>query len=125
MKFRLAAISALTLSNFCSTASCLAADWSNIAQGANSTIFIDTSSIQRNGQIVRYWTRTENVKAKNGWKADVTLEESNCATGQKRYIQITIYREDGTIDTTSTAGEWRYAVPETIGYSVLQYVCGS
>ena len=69
------------------------ADWVEVSKSedGNATIYIDRSSIRITGPIRRYWERKDFIKNPDSWKQAMVLTEQNCATGQWRTLQFTIY----------------------------------
>lgn len=104
----------------------LAANWVKVAtrDDQSSTVYIDTSTIKSNGSIRRYWERTVYVDDPDGWKESRVLAEINCATDQKRALQIATYRVDGNNSSFPlSAVDWIYIVPGTIGEISQNFVC--
>ena len=101
------------------------ADWVEVSKSddGTQTLYIDRSSIRITGPIRRYWERTDYLNDRKGWKQDVTLFETNCTTGQRRILQLIVYKVDGTNESASD-GTWKYVAPDTIGAAALDYVCG-
>lgn len=104
-----------------------AAEWVLAGEGGTSKtkIYVDVTSIKRTGLIITYWTRTEYVNDKRGWKRDLSLIEANCTTGQKRDLQTAVYYENGTSDSSSSPSRWRYVVPDSVGKMELDLACSN
>jgi hypothetical protein len=102
-----------------------AADWVWVGEtDSGNATYVDRSSIKSTGSIRRYWTRADYVNDPDDWKSDKTLLESNCATGQYRFLQVTIYMVDGTNESHSYPSDpWEYVVPDTLGGTAHDYVC--
>lgn len=115
-----AAISAMTLV----PSPAFAANWVAIVRTDTMFVEIDSTSINRTGETVRFWSRITYTSEANGWAKDVTLEEANCKTGQSRNVQITVYFVDGSNRTTGSPGPWRYVTPGTVGKESFDFVCG-
>jgi hypothetical protein len=108
------------------------AEWYPIArnQGKTFTIFVKLDSIQKNGDIARYWILEENsdsLAIKDGYKSSKSLEETNCKTRMRRTLSDTFYKssmgQGEVIASGNKAGDWRHIVPESIAESILIFVC--
>ena len=103
------------------------ADWVKVSESDDGTItsYVDRSSIRITGPIRRYWKRADYVNDPDGWEQTKTLYENNCATGQTRLLQLTVYKVDGTIQTTpASVDPWTYVAPGTVGATIHNYACG-
>ena len=102
------------------------ADWVLVSKGANGTnYFIDRSSISITGPIRRYWERWDFVNDPKGWKQMKLLQEANCASGQVRTLQVSVYMVDGTNSgVTAPDQSWQYVTPDTVGSTLHDSVCG-
>lgn len=104
----------------------LAADWVYAASTATGfSMDVDRSSIHRSGDTVQYWQRTTyHPKNLPAWEKYVILIEGNCATGQSRELQITVFKLDGSVSSTeSNPGQWTYNPPESISEATLKVAC--
>lgn len=102
-------------------------DWVAVSQSDDSafTTYIDVSSINITGSIRRFWERRDYVNNPKGWKQAKVLKEANCASGQSRKLQFTIYFANGTNAGGAAPDQsWEYVVPDTVGGTVQDYVCG-
>lgn len=86
-------------------------------------VSVDRSSIRITGPIRRYWTRTDYVNHREGWKQIKALYESNCATGQSRLLQIAYYKVGGTTGSgTDEPSPWKYFITAPVMQDVHDYV---
>lgn len=103
----------------------LAADWVLVGTAVDEsiTLYIDTSSIKSNGSIRRYWQRIEEVNDPKV-KTTLALYESNCATDQRRRLQLIIYLVDGTNESYPNLSKpWAYVAPGTGTEVAHNFVC--
>ena len=123
---RTALIAALLL--LTATPALAEADWVKVVDSADGnlrTIYVDGSSIRASGAVRRYWARADWVKHPKGWKQTKTLSEDNCATGQTRILQLSVYKVDGTRKAhPASVGPWDYVTPGTVGAAIHNYACG-
>ncbi|MBK6721393.1 MAG: hypothetical protein IPG62_16375 [Sphingomonadales bacterium] len=104
----------------------LAADWVLVERSADQqdTSYVDKSSIIASGSIRRYWARTDFISNPDGWQRVLALWENNCATGENRLLQATVYKVDGSNNSVPTSGaQWQYVTPETVEDSIHKYIC--
>ena len=102
------------------------ADWVQVAKNEDGTRteYIDRSSISITGPIRRFWIRTDYVNEPHGYKQMRSLGEDNCASGQWRQLQNTVYKVDGTnTGPMVTDQSWSYVTPGTMGAAEHDYVC--
>ena len=102
------------------------ADWVWVSESKHQKdeTYVDRSSIRVTGTIRRYWQRRDYMNSVSGWKKTMALYENNCATGQKRLLQVTGYKADGVSETeTGNLSLWEYITPDTVEQNVHDYVC--
>lgn len=93
--------------------------------------YIDLASVAEGNEPThkRYWATTVYERpwpiATGGEvRSLISLMEVNCRTSQTRNLQITAYdRNQRSVQTSSEAAEWRYAVPDTVSWFSLRLVC--
>ena len=124
MKARSSLSAALLL--FIATPALAEADWALVSSSGNGTnsIYVDRSSIRITGPIRRYWKRVDIVNNPKDWAKTMVLNEDNCATGQNRVLQLTVYNVDGTNESRAVDGEtWKYVPLGSVSKDVHDYVC--
>ena len=94
-------------------------------------IYIDKSTIKRNGDIVKSWILFDYVKVQRSdddfYQSSKTYTEFNCAEEMLRITYDISYAqhngEGRVVSTNNNPGKWSPAVPGTSGMSVLKSVC--
>ena len=124
MKFiKFTAIAALTLASFGLHAQTnLDANWALVETTDTVDFYIDTTSIKRSGDIVTAWSANTIKDKKMSAKS---LKEYNCKTKQERRLTGTIYKKQNFTGETfpMEKKDWDYVVRESIGETVLDFVC--
>ena len=106
----------------------MAADWVlvNAAPAGNKIFYIDQDSIRTmpNGN-KRAWERGNwSEPDQEGDTGYLALSEYDCREGRKRELQSTWFKREAITGNYNIISEWSYVVaPETIGESLLNYVC--
>jgi hypothetical protein len=101
-----------------------AAEWVRSGWNADQTSYVDVSSFRRDGNVVRAWEKAIYSATNNrNWREARTLSEFDCSSKQTRILTITVYFKDGKVETESAGTDWRYVVPDTVGDSILDFVC--
>ena len=103
------------------------AEWVPVAPNEEYVIYVDPSTIRKNGNLTRYWELTSLKKANQfGWSNRV-LQEVNCWEGKRRSLQNTFYSEpmgEGSrVGPEDGEKPWRFLAPGTNGDRVLKFVC--
>jgi hypothetical protein len=101
------------------------ADWVYTDKTVDGTMtqYVDRSSIQRTGDIVQAWQRTDYVNDNSGAKKTVTFFENDCTMHRSRWLSSTVYYENGDIKQVSSPSDWLFAAPETMGERFEKFVC--
>lgn len=91
--------------------------------------YIDTETVERNGDIVRAWIKTdykgENVIVDYG----IGLSEVDCKGKRHRVIQGTDYWPDGSVAASMGQGPWQPIIPslkaedKSFGEMMLENLC--
>ena len=112
--------------SFIATAALAEATWVAVvkAEDGASVVYVDSSSIRITGSKRLYWQRQDYVNDPSGSEKTLQFSESNCATGQNRGLQFTIYYVDGTTSSSTSEEQWRYVTPGSLREGVHNYVCG-
>jgi hypothetical protein len=119
MKFVLSVLAAVLMA-----APTSAADWVRSEVTIDQTSYVDSASLRRAGDVVRAWEKTTYPPTNpKKWKEVKSLSEFDCASRQSRVLTLTVYFTDGNNETENKVTEWKYVVPETVGESILDFVC--
>lgn len=129
MKIRhvLIALAGITLSS-----AALASDWYYIgASGkkpSRNVILIDKAGMRGTGSIVRAWDIVYRESSEGGIRYTKTLEEYNCSERSSALISATNFGNDNEVMDSYTWNpaerETKYASPDSVGDTVLSFVCG-
>lgn len=108
----------------------LAANWVKVATSNNGDVFlVDSQSIQRKGNVVTLWLKTNNaVRSKHGDLSTKVQHSINCATRDHRVLYYFFYDDLDNMgkitDTFSTQDStWKPIPPDSVIDLVLKYVC--
>lgn len=96
---------------------------------AGDSIYLDPTTIRRNGTIRRVWALT-NLKQRDPQDGEMSrrsLVEYDCKEERTRTIQQTLHAEQNAlgnvIRTSNLPGAWEFIAPGTIGDTALKFVC--
>lgn len=91
-----------------------------------SAYFIDSYSVVRSGETVRFRTSTifENITQERDWDRSITTREGNCTTKSSTIVENRIYARGALIETVTTRGNTVTHGPESLMRAVLNMVCG-
>jgi hypothetical protein len=93
----------------------------------HSVSFIDDSSVQRHGGIVRYWEdeRFNQEVGNDRFRVNrlVALKEVNCTERKVRELASSGYLNSEFSIDMQPLGKWEYAVPDTNEYGKIDHVC--
>jgi len=93
-------------------------EWTYVGESTDDTAyFLKLGSLSKSSLTIRVWSKT----VKKEETESMTLWEFDCVTGKLRSVQSTDY-EDGAGFTTR-GRTWKYAVPESMGESLLEAAC--
>jgi len=105
------------------------ASWVLVSRNVSDTeVYVDPSTIRREGRIRRYWDLTNYPSARsNGALSGRYLMEVDCQEQRARILQSASFTGPmlgGTmISRSSNPGGWDYVAPRTQGAEVMRYVC--
>ena len=110
-----------------------AANWEMVGQTGDMTIYADKNAAIRSEGKVRMWSLSDfkTIQTQEGLKpylSDISLYEYDCAERKSRLLQTTsrlgnMGNGEVAESITMTNPKWRYAVPDSIGESVLNAAC--
>ena len=93
-------------------------EWTYVGESTDDTAyFLKLGSLSKSGPNIRVWSKT----VKKEVTVSMTFWEFDCANDKLRSVQSTDY-EDGSGSTTG-GRTWKYAVPESMGESLLEAAC--
>lgn len=123
----------LTLASllFLGAAPAVAADWhfenAGTAEARYFVIFIDASTVQRHGNLVRYWIDERFSKSSGDGSIQanrfVQFQEADCSEHKRRIISENAYLDDVFVLDTQPEGKWEYQAPDTNGYGEIDRIC--
>ncbi len=111
----------------------LAADWVKVGGSSKLDLYVDRTSITRDGPRVQALLRTEwkepQQAARMTYRSSLAHDEFDCDEGKSRTLELTLYPErdlGGEAVRTGIApsARWRYAGPATMAENTLKAVCG-
>ena len=111
--------------------------WAEVGSGNDTTVYVDTQSVRRNGSKVRIWLKWLYTSApetsgypKKKYLAEKALDIYNCTERSSATLQIIRYANaDASGEVVESLSipeskiEYRDLAPETIGERILNYVC--
>jgi hypothetical protein len=108
------------------------ADWTKVGVEDESTIYTDTSTIRKKGDLIKIWSLYDFKEAKNmSGKTYLSMEkqyEIDCAKGLTRAMYIIYYAqkmgggEKGAFDYPPK--QWQPVAANSAGESILKSACG-
>jgi len=121
-----------TLLLACGTAQ--ASDWVSLGKTDNGKVevLVDLSSIRVAGQIRRAWVkqihasqaaRGHGINANKWIASEVDFNSFNCGEETMSIGVGNYYYEDGTNSVDSSVVAWGPVAPDTVGHTLLQFIC--
>lgn len=109
-----------------------AADWTTLGDVGNATLFVDRTTISRQGDMVTMWSLSElKAPATAGTATYVSLkrqDEFDCKGSRMRGLQIAAYAKpmaEGTaVASEKGTANWLPVPPQSIGERLWQVACG-
>ena len=106
----------------------LAEHWVFVVGGERANLYIDPISVEEVGYYKRARERMDTLDPSSEVARDVTLREFDCTGRRGRDLQFTTYYRTGettggVIGDDGFDGDWYDLEPESLGMSVLDYVC--
>ena len=104
------------------------AEWVRIGVTDNMTMYVDPYSIRQNNNLRRVWDLQDlKRRAPNGEMSRRGLMEFDCKEERMRTIHVSMLSgpmaSGEVISSIDSPSDWRYIPPETVGASVLEFVC--
>jgi len=105
-----------------------AADWVIVDRNTDGDLFFDKSSLQRDGDSVTFWVKVNyKERGTNGDLSAKVQETVNCRRREKimRYIMTFDDIDNGgrLINSGDPKDKWKPIAPETVNWSIMQFVC--
>lgn len=110
-----------------------AAEWVKVGGSSKLDLYVDRSSITRQGPRVQADMRTEwkepQEAARMTYRSSLARDEFDCDQGKSRTLELTLYPEsnlggDAVRTGIAPSARWRYAGPATMAENTLKAVCG-
>ena len=104
-------------------------EWIRIiaSEGGNDTFYVNTNSIKKNNGYVYWWEMRDSLKPdKFGDMSDKTYGQVDCDSMRYQYLQMTFFKHsmgEGEGETHTPESGWRYAPPDSVGETLLDFVC--
>lgn len=107
----------------------IAATWVRVASdNLGAVYYIDSESIRRTGDIVRYWLRVDySNDATIAWRETKSYYKADCAAWTLLELQQTNYDARGFVvgsQAWSDYGAMRQIIPDSTGEAAAEYACG-
>jgi hypothetical protein len=114
-----------------SVAPSLTGDWHVLYLGRtgnlHSVSFIDNSSVQRHGDVVRFWEDQRFNQGVGNQRFHinrlVSLKEVDCVERKVRELTSEGFSDSEFTMDMEPSGKWAYAVPDTNEYGKIDHVC--
>lgn len=93
--------------------------------------YADADSVASRSEDIRrgwIWQFNSTGAPRDAGAKFVMLEEANCRTNELHSLQFNFYDATGTFQPTQseqTAEAWSYVTPDTLGESLLQFLCST
>jgi hypothetical protein len=108
------------------------AEWTQVGRTVEATVFVDTSTIQRSGQMSKMWTLTNFAKPEEiegrTHRSSKAQFEYDCKAMRSRVMAVFMYAlpdGKGTVNHAASGAEpWYPVVPNSISSSVWKIACG-
>lgn len=104
------------------------AEWVKFDSNVNGVFYADPTTIRKDGQFRRVWViRDLNKRDKDGKMSVRILNEYDCKDERARGVSFSSHSEPmagGKLLTSfNEPTKWNYISPETVGESMLDFVC--
>lgn len=108
------------------------ANWIKVATSSRGdTLFVDALSIQRDGNVVTFWTKTNYAtRTQYGDLSSKVQESINCKSRENKRM-FSMYYDDfdnqGKVTSSGKVADqsWNPIPPETINDAIRRFVCKS
>jgi hypothetical protein len=125
-KLLLICLSALSISAFAQSHEGLGYGWTFVTESnAGTKLYINTNTLERNGDIAKIWTATI-AERENHY--DKSLTEIRCKAKEARSRTVVIYKNNEFKDIKSNHNlpnsEWHSVIPDTLNDLVRIISCG-
>jgi hypothetical protein len=132
MPARLILIRFMILALLAPAPSAFAADWQKVGGSSKLDVYVDRSSITREGARVQALIRTEwkepQDAARMTYRSSLAHDEFDCDAGRSRTLELTLYADSNLAGEAVRTGvapsaRWSYAGPATMAENTLKAVC--
>jgi hypothetical protein len=109
-----------------------ASTWQLVSSDVKNEDYVDTTTIRVSGHIRSAWIKAvfapsamRDPRGTSGWVDHfVALRQYNCADETERTVEITMYLNDGTNNSTqATTTAWRSVRPDSLDKGVMDFIC--
>ena len=105
------------------------AEWSYVANTDSFTAYLDFSTLRKTPNGFRVWDlHNYNTRPSGGALSVSGLIECDCKEERIKTLQESHYSgimgHGEVLKSSNTAGQWEYAMPESIAEALLKAVCG-
>ena len=105
------------------------AEWKLISFGPETEYYLDPATVKGVGSVRRVWELSNERfnSASKPYRSVRSLNEYECKEGKVRTIQMTAFEGQMALSmpavTITTASDWTFVAPNTIGEVFLRWVC--
>lgn len=103
------------------------AEWTFVNNVDGDLIYIDTSSIEKNGNLVRIWEKIEFAKNPSGLGSGRQHVEYDCKNQKLRTLSFQTFSGNnlsGNVrHSENKYSDWRFVPPQTTNFAKLQFLC--
>lgn len=123
------------VATFASMQAC-AAEWIKVSDEMPLTVYVDFESIRGEGKFVYAWERyqynkeqTSNTPNGKPYRAALIFGSYNCEAKTYASLRFVTFSDEQRkqlaedLETPKEAARHKAVIPETLGFSVLEYVC--
>jgi hypothetical protein len=104
-------------------------EWVRVTSSDNgeSEHWIDSTSLQRKGDVVSYRERAEINDSDTDWESVIALSQINCTTNLVHPVQLIVTYTNGKTETVDNPdpSDWNEIQPDSVGSDIRDYVCKS
>lgn len=101
------------------------AEWRLASTGPHASAYVDTASLKRNGDVVRFWSDYVELHSTNR-KYDETKQynEANCSSKYLNVMQSDYYLS-GKFVREDIRAEGSYVIPGSLADAMLEQICSA
>ena len=111
------------------TAGTASAEWTLVGPNDDITLYVDRTTIRRNGNFVKMWSLFDYIKVEGPRHLSTRSQsEFDCKGEKMRTLALTSFSGQmlsGTVNyTDSITGEWTAVAPQSMGETMWKIACG-